>query len=165
MPGLTGSRIATALGGDRWYARRMPYKRGISATSHAGDQRRPGSIKLFVTQLALHITYGGTDMTTTNESSKQTWTPGPWELTPYGDLIGSNGDKVVFAGDGFSIGSRSNPTWKANGDVAKAAPDLFEALRRTLQLLTDMGAPEEPEDAEVIGAARAALAKATGDQQ
>lgn len=26
-------------------------------------------MKLFVTQLALHITYGGTDMTTTNESS------------------------------------------------------------------------------------------------
>ncbi len=42
----------------------MPYKRGISATSHAGDQHRPGSMKLFVTQLALHITYGGTDMNT-----------------------------------------------------------------------------------------------------
>ncbi|MGS0980989.1 hypothetical protein [Burkholderia glumae] len=27
-------------------------------------------MKLFVTQLALHITYGGTDMTTTNESNK-----------------------------------------------------------------------------------------------
>lgn len=55
MPGLTGCKIATALGGDRWYARRMPHKRGISATPHAGDQHRPGSMKLLVTQLALHI--------------------------------------------------------------------------------------------------------------
>ncbi|WP_186215884.1 hypothetical protein [Burkholderia gladioli] len=69
--------------------------------------------------------------------SKQQWTPGPWELAPWGDLIGSNGDKVVFAGDGFSIGSRSNSTWKANGDVAKVAPELAEALQEAMRAASD----------------------------
>ncbi|WP_336817254.1 hypothetical protein [Burkholderia gladioli] len=101
--------------------------------------------------------------------SKQKWTPGPWELAPWGDLIGSNGDKVVFAGDGFAIGSRSNSTWKANGDISKAAPELVEALQSIAQYGSDTlsGRTDGPDDRdwqreavlEMTRRARAALAK------
>ncbi|UWX68855.1 hypothetical protein [Burkholderia gladioli] len=94
--------------------------------------------------------------------SKRQWTPGPWELAPWGDLIGSNGDKVVFAGDGFSIGSRSNSTWKANGDVAKVAPELAEALQAMCsqwESICDIKGWDVQASAE-YRAARAALAKA-----
>lgn len=116
MPGLTGSRIETALGGDRWYARHVPYKRGISATPQAGDQHRPGSMKLFVIQLVLllnsHCAWPlgsrsllwrpvrrpffdswEIDMTTTNESSKPAWTNGPW--TAYGDPCADNDEAMA----------------------------------------------------------------------
>ncbi|WP_257806413.1 hypothetical protein [Burkholderia glumae] len=63
--------------------------------------------------------------------SKQKWTPGPWETNQCGDLIGGNGEKVFFAGDGFAIAcGRRNEEWNANGRVAKAAPELVEALKK-----------------------------------
>ncbi|WP_186268090.1 hypothetical protein [Burkholderia gladioli] len=100
--------------------------------------------------------------------SKQQWTPGPWgwdDRYPSSNtgektwsLIGANGYGILSCD-----GEENSPQGlndDANAKLIAAAPELVEALRRTLQLLTDMGAPEEPEDAEVLEAARAALAKA-----
>ncbi|WP_124076711.1 hypothetical protein [Burkholderia gladioli] len=106
--------------------------------------------------------------------SKQQWTPGPWTLTTVPTSVGIchkigpfppslDGGKPRHACLYADYPSDSNPADQellANAKLIEAAPELVEALRRTLQLLTDMGAPEEPEDAEVLEAARAALAKA-----
>ncbi|WP_186083799.1 hypothetical protein [Burkholderia gladioli] len=56
----------------------------------------------------------------------------------------------------FAIGEKAQIAKMAGS----GATELVEALRNALQLLTDMGAPEEPEDAKVLEAVRAALAKA-----
>ncbi|WP_186055718.1 hypothetical protein [Burkholderia gladioli] len=95
--------------------------------------------------------------------SKQQWTPGPWELE-----VNGWDNQVVYGNDPRVSGKRRfiaevslyHDGANANAKLIAAAPELVEALRRTLQLLTDMGAPEEPEDAKVLEAARAALAKA-----
>ncbi|WP_186158946.1 hypothetical protein [Burkholderia gladioli] len=69
--------------------------------------------------------------------------------------IGSGPIAPIVEQHGIKVGDRLY-----HGPAAAAAPELVEALSKALQLLTDMGAPEEPEDAEVLEAARAALAKA-----
>ncbi|WP_186177760.1 hypothetical protein [Burkholderia gladioli] len=96
--------------------------------------------------------------------SKQQWTPGPWSIDWNITRldIHANGKLVATLRRSTKDGA---PTYDdkeaiANANLISAAPELVEALSRTLQLLTDMGAPEEPEDAEVLEAARAALAKA-----
>jgi hypothetical protein len=93
-------------------------------------------------------------------------TPGPWETNCYGDLIGSDGQRVVFGGDGFSIGSGRDEVWIANGILAKAAPDLLEALQ-ALRLAREQDKYPSwekgvPEFAKAEALADAALAKALG---
>ncbi|MCM2493274.1 hypothetical protein [Burkholderia glumae] len=93
--------------------------------------------------------------------SKQQWTPGPWETNQCGDLIGGNGEKVVFAGDGFAIAcGRRNEEWSANGRVAKAAPELAEMAikaRAALSAYLDDHPHVSPHDCYATG-------PKTGDQ-
>ncbi|ATF86909.1 hypothetical protein MMZ06_34780 [Burkholderia gladioli] len=96
--------------------------------------------------------------------SKQQWTPGPWteegfdqihaQVATHGHFYGG----MIIGADGETIVAQC--VMPHNMPALKATPDLIEALRGTLQLLADMGAPEEPEDAKVLEAAQAALAKA-----
>jgi hypothetical protein len=91
--------------------------------------------------------------------SEAKFTPGPWVVTKYGDLIGSNGEKVVF-----SIGQRSNPVWKANAILAQTSPELLDALSRMVDMWNSICDVNgwDPEHNVQYGEALAAIAKATG---
>lgn len=95
--------------------------------------------------------------------SKQQWTPGPWEQNKYGEMIGSNGKNVVLGSSGFSLAcGEPNEEWDANGLLAKAAPELVEAMSSMCSMYESLcdvmgwGCPASGE----YRAARAALAKA-----
>jgi hypothetical protein len=93
--------------------------------------------------------------------SKERWTPGDWVADDYG---------VIFtAGEGrFMLGSfnmkRPNPSVggllenRANGRLAAAAPDLYEALAAFVR---DGDGHDDFED--LWGPAKAALSRARGE--
>lgn len=95
--------------------------------------------------------------------SKQQLAPWPWRWddTPWEKYDPmERAPWLVDAEDNPVLSGQISCKDEAHGRAIAAAPELVEALRIALQLLTDMGAPEEPEDAKVLEAARAALAKA-----
>lgn len=95
-------------------------------------------------------------------------TPGPWHVVPYGD----GGSLVICsdeAGD-WRIAFMATPSGykaerdeiKANAHLIASAPEMYEALERTVNhfgiLPDDMTTPDS-----VIGQARSALRKARGE--
>lgn len=93
-------------------------------------------------------------------------TPGPWEINKYGQVVDKAGEEVRV--HGFTLASRKNETTEANTRLAVAAPELLDALA----YIVAMGGTEENEwDAvervipEICAKARAAIAKATGEQE
>lgn len=90
-------------------------------------------------------------------SPKQTpWTPGPWTKVR-GELVGSNGAKVVEYGSGVAImcGGPDHES-VANAAIRNAAPELYEALANLLDAVEDSNNADD----DVIVAANAALSKA-----
>ena len=87
------------------------------------------------------------------------FTPGPWRIgTPP-----PNGEQTIGTTQGLMVAvattGASVPT-KANARLIAAAPDLLEALIE----LADCGAEAWGEDRPCVKWARAAIAKATGEQ-
>ncbi len=87
------------------------------------------------------------------------FTPGPWRIgTPP-----PNGEQTIGTTQGLMVAvattGASVPT-KANARLIAAAPDLLEALIE----LADCGAEAWGEDRPCVKLARAAIAKATGEQ-
>jgi hypothetical protein len=90
-------------------------------------------------------------------------TPGPWLYTQEGvDAFG------IVKPDGYSIvhlaalhNSTSASELPANARLIAAAPDLLDALRG---LIRDIGVSAVYQDHPAYNAARAAIAKATGEQ-
>lgn len=83
-------------------------------------------------------------------------TPGPWE-TVKGYLVGSNGERVLFSGH-LGLCLAPLPADNANDSLAKAAPELYEALLE-LRFVGNQMARRKAARAK----ADAALAKARGE--
>jgi hypothetical protein len=82
--------------------------------------------------------------------------PAPW-------VIGSNGASVkVVDSEGKAVCMLTPRRDQFNGDLIAAAPDLLNALDGLLDYLRDYDA-DYPEAAPIFGKARAAIAKATGE--
>lgn len=94
---------------------------------------------------------------------KQGHTPGPW-IRVRGELIGSNGAKVVEYGSGiaFMCGGGAEPEAVANATLRNAAPDLLEIAVRILDRgYVSSSVEEEREDHLAL---RAAISRATGEE-
>jgi hypothetical protein len=93
------------------------------------------------------------------------YTPGPWEF----DDKHSSGFPLLclYAADNRNPfhGSRSDDEQNANARLIAAAPELLEALRAITDQLERIGDTRYDKDGQYIDAARAAIAKATGEQQ
>lgn len=103
-------------------------------------------------------------------------TPGPWMIDRHADngelVVRCHSDKKIVANcqtDFYSSGSRENlmAEIQANARLIAAAPELLEALQNIVGIYNDSDRwtqGDEPEPVE-IQAARAAIAKATGEPQ
>lgn len=76
------------------------------------------------------------DRTAQSPAGKVAHTPGPWTKIR-GELVGSNGKKVIEYGSGVAImcGGGADPESVANTNLRNAAPDLLEALQRAQEEL------------------------------
>jgi hypothetical protein len=92
-------------------------------------------------------------------------TPAPWAVDGTlhsGDLDVISADGRIAMIDDSRATGWNEPTIKANARLIAAAPDLLNALDGLLDYLRDYDA-DYPEAAPIFGKARAAIAKATGE--
>lgn len=92
-------------------------------------------------------------------------TPGPWEVGPVDDTVvthvGADGVRLVVAEiDGDYNQPETWPIMEANARLIAAAPELLEALDR----IQNWPRVFDGLRAEDVAFARAAIAKATGEQ-
>ena len=92
-------------------------------------------------------------------------TPGEWRVRNNsigGPLVSSDSGTIadVRTCGGVHVGGPQHPETIANARLLAAAPDLLEALKE----LADCGAEAWGEDRPCVKWARAAIAKATGEQ-
>lgn len=90
-------------------------------------------------------------------------TPGPWIVNPFSARVDCAaldewGDPLPICELLWPTDYRSEDETQANARLIAAAPELLEALTRTLDALEKLDAGET----KVAKAARAAIAKATG---
>ena len=89
------------------------------------------------------------------------FTPGPWKLDKYGSVITKPGERVCFYGLSLSGGAEA----KANGILASAAPDMYEALQEFVawvEVSQEHGTIKLSTSSQAYIKAKAALAKADG---
>ena len=92
-------------------------------------------------------------------------TPGPWEKADGTDGItrgirGWHGPEMVNVINWNGISRATSVTGQANARLIAAAPDLLEALQWVVLRTEEGGYP----DGKCLEEARAAIAKATGEQ-
>ena len=91
-------------------------------------------------------------------------TPGPWEVGEDGDVIWGpewEGRKTFVA----SVPFNKTPRTEADARLIAAAPELLEALEELMSDVLDIrGVDVEEYKPEGFKRARAAIAKATGEQ-
>jgi hypothetical protein len=103
-------------------------------------------------------------------SGETRWQPGPWQHNDakFGDLCDANGDRVVFTGLSLAAGYSGDRAGQieANSTVAKAAPDLYEALEEMVEKGEGCVTGREDCGPECCryGRSRAALARALGEE-
>lgn len=88
-------------------------------------------------------------------------TPGPWEVTA------ANWDGCEAGETNYTIRMPEQVASKANARLIEAAPELLEALNRLVIAADSIGGEHVEGAAELdaaAGEARAAIAKATGEQ-
>ncbi len=90
-------------------------------------------------------------------------TPGPWRFNKQ-----KVGWRAISDARGYSLmGDEEYYPWvpsdEADWHLIAAAPDLLAALRDMVNTLTD--GPDESDIARVFNVSRAAIAKATGEQE
>lgn len=100
-------------------------------------------------------------MTSPNPQEGGKHTPGPWQMSRHGNLVGSNGATVVVWGSGLTNAHRG-PEAEANARLISAAPALLEALTRLLRTAEDE--LYDAEHAPGVRDARAAILQATGGE-
>lgn len=99
-------------------------------------------------------------------------TPGPWHRDKYGNVVDSNGERVVMRSVAVACSGSDEYIARAesNTDLATAAPDLLEALEQITNVYASMRESlsikyaSDGWSAETlsIDLARAAIAKARG---
>lgn len=97
-------------------------------------------------------------------------TPGPWHRDKYGNVVDSNGERVVMRSVAVACSGSDEyiALAEANTDLATAAPDLLGALDRLTKWAETMAEAQTCEHTgdHPIAIARAALIKAlTGESQ
>ena len=101
-------------------------------------------------------------------------TPGPWEFGPSHSSTGLAGQLVVRPAGEFphgewvaDVGSMYDDHRVANARLIAAAPELLEALKEVTMVLDRIFDVEDrtPEPNSISGRARAAIAKATGQEE
>ena len=96
-------------------------------------------------------------------------TPGPWHRDKYGNVVDSNGERVVMRS--VSVACSGSDEYialsEANTDLATAAPDLLEALEQALNALAHCKADAGYNSMQnrAAHAATKAIAKAKGESQ
>jgi len=89
-------------------------------------------------------------------------TPGPWHVGV------KQAEKIIYDASGWAVANATvyhgENDAKANARLIAAAPDLLEALK-TLQSMASTFPNELHKDHPDVVAARAAIARATGDNQ
>ena len=88
-------------------------------------------------------------------------TPGPWHTA------GEQGVQIRSAKDQIAkVWTMRGNEWKANARLIAAAPELLEALQSIADCCDEEHAARDyaSRQAEIRGIARAAIAKATGEQ-
>ncbi|EOW9134657.1 hypothetical protein ACQWPW_002847 [Cronobacter sakazakii] len=86
-------------------------------------------------------------------------TPGPWHVTR-GDVLDRNG-RMVASVEGFCPGENED----YDADLIAAAPELLEALQLSVKAMQEGRLVSYPEWYGVINKARAAIAKAIGEEE
>lgn len=100
------------------------------------------------------------------------WTRGPWEvgntiggsIMVFADRAGGNEARGMIASCDAGNYARSPEKGRANANLIKTAPDLYEALDGLVRRLDDhFGGPERSGDWQEQEVARATLARARGE--
>ena len=102
-------------------------------------------------------------------------TPGPWNRDKYGNVVDSNGERVVMRSVAVACSGSDEyiALAEANTDLATAAPDLLEALE-AFERIKDIWLPPDAEEQyaeemHTLHMARnnmlAAIARAKGESQ
>lgn len=98
-------------------------------------------------------------------------TPGPWEKADGTDGItrgvrGWHGPEMVNVINWNGISRATSVTGQANARLIVAAPDLLEALQELCEIVEDAIEQKSAKDLDsfTLQPARAAIAKATGEQ-
>lgn len=97
-------------------------------------------------------------------------TPGPWVLDDF--EVSTERDPANLIAHVYACDRPENPDneWDvgietaANAKLIAAAPDLLEALEQIMVLVDASGSTPRPSVAKIIVAARAAIAKARGEE-
>jgi len=93
-------------------------------------------------------------------------TEGPWDYVSaehtagWGVCVGDGNDLILRM-----VGRKPKAEKQANARLIAAAPDLLDALRELTIAAEAAGWDVDADNAPILKAARAALAKATGDEE
>lgn len=89
-------------------------------------------------------------------------TPGPWHVggSDKSTIYNKYGQRIANSFEGVLVTQASDETCQANARLIAAAPDLLELLQELVDGMTDV----EDSDSRVLFRARAAIAKATGQE-
>ncbi|MDI7610800.1 hypothetical protein QLY40_19870 [Cronobacter sakazakii] len=85
--------------------------------------------------------------------------PGPWHVTR-GDVLDRNG-RMVASVEGFCPGENED----YDADLIAAAPELLEALQISMKVMQEGRNVSYPDLYGAINKARAAIAKAIGEEE
>ncbi len=88
--------------------------------------------------------------------SKPKFTKGPWEQDRFGQLNGPDGKVIQVWGLGIAHGQRTTES-EANATLFKSAPDLYEVVRKSIQLASiasDWNLDEVEIDGEMVNTYR-----------
>lgn len=92
---------------------------------------------------------------------KEKFTKGPWRVGPVDDTLVVDASREEIA---QALGNHEGEDWEsvyANAALISAAPDLYYALQRLVNVLDELNT--DVQDACVFTDARTALAKARGE--
>lgn len=98
---------------------------------------------------------------------REKWTPGPWNFDPASGWIESVPGGVIITDVDITSGVDSDDQRDADAWLIAAAPDLYEALERLVNMTHDAAIARGEESMGVRMArihATAALAKARGEE-
>jgi len=96
--------------------------------------------------------------------NKTPWTPGPWILTPCGDILGNRNTRTDNGLVAAMCSDRKDAEGAANARLIAAAPEMAEVLADLRRLCSDIPAVERnPRFAEMNQRVLQLLSRIRGD--